>query len=59
MLQVLHVFRSVLYADDDPSTHSDVDPTQRNSTGLLTLMDVCNFGNRNGKGSPLEYVNGY
>ena len=29
MLQVLHVFRSPMCADNDPSTHSDEDPTTR------------------------------
>ena len=59
MVVVLHVFPSVLCADNDPRTHSDEDQTPQNDTGLWTLADVCNFCNFSGKGSPLEYVNGH
>ena len=61
MLQVIHVFRSVLCADtdNDPITHSDEDQTPKNYTGPWTLVDVCIFCNCSGKRSPLEYVNGH
>ena len=38
LLQVLQVFHYVQYADYDPSTHSDDDPTKQK---LYRALDTC------------------